>query len=76
MKFHAVEFKTVIKSLSLGIKCLSCKAAVCLHLAIFFFYYFLHLCHAVNHTKWCSVDSYVLGKLGSAPGGWNILGKR
>lgn len=68
MKFHAVEFKTVIKSLSLGIKYLSCEAAVCLRLAMIFFYCFLHVCHALNHTEWYSVDSCLLGKLDSALG--------
>lgn len=37
MTFHAVEFTTVKKSLGLGIKRLSCKAAVCLHLAVIIF---------------------------------------
>lgn len=36
MTFHAVEFTTVKKSLGLGIKRLSCKAAVCLYLAVIF----------------------------------------
>lgn len=76
MKFRAVEFKTVIKSLSLGLKCLSCKAALCLHHAVIFSDYFLRECHALSRAKWCSADTRVLGKLGSALGLWSTLGKR